>query len=60
MGFKVFKTDLIDFVSGIMLKLNSVLQRVGSCWMALFISNNSYAPGGVSISKQSDIHLYTK
>ena len=59
MGFEVFKIDFIDIVSASMLsfKLGSRLdlqEIMSSCWMALFISSNSYAPGGISISKQSD------
>ena len=58
MEYEVVKTDFIDIVSASMLNLNlgsgpELQELISSCWMALFISNNSYAPGGISISKQS-------
>ena len=59
MEYEVVKTDFIDIVSASMLILKSESRKepqelIISCWMALFISTNSYAPGGISIPKQLD------
>ena len=59
MGSEVVKTDFIDIVSASMFILRSESRRepqelISSCWMTLFISINSYAPGGISIPKQLD------
>ena len=59
MEYEVVKTDFIDIVPASMLILNlgsgpELQELISSCWMALFISINSYAPGGISISKQLD------
>ena len=64
MEYEVVKTDFIDIVSASMLILKSESRRepqelIIFCWMVLFISINSYAPGGISISKQSVTILYS-
>ena len=64
MQCEVAKTDFIDIVSASMLILRSGSRRKSQelssfCWMALFISTNSYAPGGISISKQSVTYPYS-
>ena len=57
MLLEVVKTDFIDIVSASIPKVNVLISDSESiCLMVLFISTNSYAPGGNSISlKVSEI-----